>query len=172
MLEFTVVVQLLNRVWHFCNLDCSQALCPWNFPGKNTGVGCYFLLQGIFPTQRLNLSLLHWQVDFFYHWATRETLGYIACVCAQSCLTICDIMGCNPPGPYVHGIFLERTLDWVAISSSRGSSPSRDQTQVSCVFCIGRWILYYWHPLGSQEFIGGFKYLLSHFSHVRLCATP
>ena len=38
---------------------------PWNFPGKNTGVGCHLLLQGIFPTQGLNpsfLLLLHWQV--------------------------------------------------------------------------------------------------------------
>ena len=33
------------------------------FPGKNTGVGCHFILQGIFPTQRSNLCLLHWQVD-------------------------------------------------------------------------------------------------------------
>ena len=40
-----------------------QAPCPWNFPGKNTGVGCHFLLQGIFPDQRLNLTLLHWQAD-------------------------------------------------------------------------------------------------------------
>ena len=36
---------------------------PWDFPGKNTGVGCHFLLQGIFPTQRLNPHLLHWQAD-------------------------------------------------------------------------------------------------------------
>ena len=36
---------------------------PWNFPGKNTGVGCHFLLQGIFPTQGLNPCLLHWQLD-------------------------------------------------------------------------------------------------------------
>ena len=37
--------------------------CPWDFPGKNTEVGCNFLLQGIFPTQGLNLCLLHWQMD-------------------------------------------------------------------------------------------------------------
>ena len=47
-------------------VDCTQpANCPWNPPGKSTGVGCHFLLQGIFPTQGLNLSLLHllhWQV--------------------------------------------------------------------------------------------------------------
>ena len=33
--------------------------CPWDFPGKNTGVGCHFLLQGIFLTQGSNLGLLH-----------------------------------------------------------------------------------------------------------------
>ena len=36
-----------------------RLLCLWNFPGKNTGVGCHFLLQGIFPTQGLNPRLLH-----------------------------------------------------------------------------------------------------------------
>ena len=42
----------------FCDpLDCSS-LCPWNFPGKNFGVGCHFHLQGIFLTQELNLYLL------------------------------------------------------------------------------------------------------------------
>ena len=34
-------------------------LCPWDFPGKNTGVRCHFLLQGIFLTQGSNLGLLH-----------------------------------------------------------------------------------------------------------------
>ena len=38
-------------------------ICPQNFPGKNTGVGCHFLLQGIFPTQGSNLQLLQWQAD-------------------------------------------------------------------------------------------------------------
>ena len=37
----------------------SRLFRPWNFPGKNTGVGCHFLLQGIFPTLASNLSLLH-----------------------------------------------------------------------------------------------------------------
>ena len=44
----------------------SRLLCPWDFPGKNTGVGCHFLPQGIFLTQGLNpplLHLLHWQAD-------------------------------------------------------------------------------------------------------------
>ena len=42
-------------------VDCSplRLLCPWDTPGKNTGVDCHFLLQMIFPTQGLNLGLLH-----------------------------------------------------------------------------------------------------------------
>ena len=48
-----------SLVWFFV----TRLLCPWNSPGKNTGVGCHALLQGIFPTQGLNLGLLlllHW----------------------------------------------------------------------------------------------------------------
>ena len=50
-----------------CNsMDDSQParlLCPWDFPGKNTGVGFHSHLQRILPTQGLNLCLLHWQMD-------------------------------------------------------------------------------------------------------------
>ena len=38
----------------------TRLLCPWDSPGKNTGVGCHFLLQRIFPTQGSNLGLSHW----------------------------------------------------------------------------------------------------------------
>ena len=51
--------QSYPTLWRLHGLDPSRTLCPWNFPGKNTGVGCYFLLQGIFPTQGSNPSLLH-----------------------------------------------------------------------------------------------------------------
>ena len=44
-------------------LKSFRLLCPWDFPGKNTGVGCHFLLGGAFPAQGLNPHLLHWQVD-------------------------------------------------------------------------------------------------------------
>ena len=39
-------------------LSSTRLLCPWNSPGKNTGLGCHFLLQGIFPSQGSNLRLL------------------------------------------------------------------------------------------------------------------
>ena len=42
----------------------ARLLCPWDFLGKNTGVGCRFLLQGIFPTQGWNHGSSAWQVDF------------------------------------------------------------------------------------------------------------
>ena len=66
-----------NTTVHVCSVMSSslrlhgewpaaRLLCPWDSPGKNTGVGCHFLLQGIFLTQGLNLwllHLLHWQAD-------------------------------------------------------------------------------------------------------------
>ena len=58
-----VRAQSLSRVHR---LYPTRLLCPWDFPGKNTGVACHFPLQGIFPTQGLNpclLCLLYWQVD-------------------------------------------------------------------------------------------------------------
>ena len=44
----------------------ARLLCPWDFPGKNTGVGGHFLLQGIFPTQGLNPHLLLGRWVFYY----------------------------------------------------------------------------------------------------------
>ena len=49
------------------------------------------------------------------------------------CPTRCDPIDCSLPGSCVHEISQARVLEWVAISFSRGSSRSRDQTQVSCV---------------------------------------
>ena len=51
-------VHFLATLWTVA----ARLLCPWDFPGKNTGVGYHFLLQGIFPTQGLNPGLLRWQV--------------------------------------------------------------------------------------------------------------
>ena len=50
----------------------------------------------------------------------------------QSCPTLCDPMDCSLPGFFVHGIFLARVLEWVAISYSRGPSPPGDGNSISC----------------------------------------
>ena len=93
-------------------------------PCENTGMGCHAFLQGIFPTQRSN------------HWTTREVLICLSLVrgntfknnllCPQPCPTLWDPMDCIPSGFSVYGILQARTLEWVAISFSRGSSQPTD----------------------------------------------
>ena len=65
---------------------------PWDSPGKNTGVGCHFLLQCMKVKSESEV--------------------------AQSCPTLCDPTDCSPPGSSVHEIFQARVLEWVAISFS------------------------------------------------------
>ena len=69
-----------------------QAPCPWDSPGKNTGVGCNFLLQCMKVKSESEV--------------------------AQSCLTLSDPTDCSPPGSSFHGIFQARVLEWVAIAFS------------------------------------------------------
>ena len=71
-------------------------------------------------------------------------------IVAQSCLTLWDPMDYSPPGSSVHGIFQVRKLEWVAISFSRGSSWSRDQTQGSNLLHCRR-ILYCLSHEGSPK---------------------
>ena len=75
-----------------CSVMSISFLTPWtvahqgslsmDFPGTNTGVGCHFLFQGIFLTQGLNLSLLHWQVDSL----PMCHLGSPRDICLYSCM--------------------------------------------------------------------------------------
>ena len=58
---------------------------------------------------------------------------YCCCSVPRSCPTLCNRMNCTLPGTSVHGIYWVRILEWVAISSSRGSSPPRDQTHVAYI---------------------------------------
>ena len=73
-----------------------QAPRPWDSPGKNTGVGCHFLLQCMKVKSE------------------REV--------AQSCPTLSDPMDCSPPGSSIHGIFQARVLEWGAIAFSRDTA--------------------------------------------------
>ena len=63
-------------------------------------------------------------------------------------------MDCSLPSPCVHGILQTRILEWVAISFSSASSRPRDWTHIFCVCCLGRWILYHLHHLGSPGPLG------------------
>ena len=68
---YVLIPQSCPTLW--CQgLQSARLLGPWDFPGKNTGVGSHSLLQGIFPTQGSNPGLLHCRQIFFTIWVTRE----------------------------------------------------------------------------------------------------
>ena len=70
-----------------------------------------------------------------------KTVYFVECVCAWLCPTLCDPVDCRLPGSSVYGIFQARILEWVAISSSKGSSCPRYQTHISCISCTaGRFL--------------------------------
>ena len=77
------------------------------------------------------------------------------CVCVHVCSrsvvsnSFATTVGYSQPGSSVPGILQARILEWVAISSSRGSPSPRDQTHVSC---IGRWILHHCVTWGARTF--------------------
>ena len=75
-------------------------------------------------------------VDWFPRPIMKDCFPYV-CACTQSCPTLCGPMDCRPPGSSIHGILQAKVLKWVAISYSRGSSQSRDQTHVC--YCLLHW---------------------------------
>ena len=88
-----------------------------------------------------------------HDWATNTTttINFIitayCCVLSHfSCVWLCNSMDCSPPGSSIPDSLPARILEWVAMASSRGSSSPRDQTHVSYVSCIGRWVLDHWLP--------------------------
>ena len=75
---------------------------------------------------------------------------YLLPVCM--CSVVCDSLQPHersPPGFSVHGVLQARILEWVAMPSSRGSSPPWNQTRVSWISCVGRQILHHQRHLGS-----------------------
>ena len=77
-----------------------SVVCPWNSPGKNTGVSCHSFLQGIIPTQGPNLCILHCR-QILYHLSHATAHNKIQIqsktVSPQSCLTLLP-HGLYPPG--------------------------------------------------------------------------
>ena len=117
-----------------------------DFPGKNTGVGCNFLLQRVFPTQGSNPPVSCIGGRFFTAKPSGKPPLYIFCIWAkslQSYLILCDPMEYNPPGFSVPGISQPRILEWVVLPFSRGSFHPRDRTCISSISCSGRGVLYH-----------------------------
>ena len=102
-------------------MDCS--LCAWNSLGKNTGVGCPSLLQGIVLTQGLNPGLLHCR-QILYHLSHQKcgnnfnNIAYVAqwvqfSPVTQSCPTLCNSMDCSAPRFPIHHQLLELAQTYV-----------------------------------------------------------
>ena len=74
-------------------------------------------------------------IGFWIHWwsLSRYIISLKVKVLVTRCPTLCDPMDRSPQGSSAHAIFQARTLEWVAIPISKGSSWSRDWTQVSCI---------------------------------------
>ena len=94
-----------NSVWPH-RRQPTRLPCPWDSPGKNTGVGCHFLLQCMKVKSESEV--------------------------AQSCPTPCDPMDCTLPGSSVHGIFQARVLEWGAIAFSWIVVNKSEQNISSC----------------------------------------
>ena len=91
----------------------TSLLCPQDSLGKNTGVGCHFLLQGMQVKSESEVT--------------------------QSCPTLRDPMDCSPPGSSVHGIFQARVLEWGAIAFSNvlcGITKKRVVGPMSWIFLL------------------------------------
>ena len=87
-----------------------------------------------------------------FHEAPSVCVCVCVCVHAQSCSTLCDLIDCSPPGSSVHWIFQARILEWVALSSSRGSSWSMDQIHLLYLL-LGRQILYHCTTFSTRHLI-------------------
>ena len=134
----------------------ARHLCPWDFPGKNIGVGLSFPSPGDLPNPEIKptspvlagglFTMMECsteqqqQTNFRVFsknrlWVTKpescSCLLSVSLLVAQSCLTLWDPLDYNLPGSSVHGILQARILEWVAISFSRENSWPGDRTWVS-----------------------------------------
>ena len=132
-------------------------------PRKDTGLGLWKPLVTRFLSADKHIALFYILVflikDTLFHIDCFITLAsaYV-CVCVCVCAPLLShvwlfaAMDCSLPGSSAGGISQARILEWVAISSSRGSSQPRDQTHAPCVSCIGRQITSHYHHLGSSSY--------------------
>ena len=143
----------------FCSIDPYVwfCVCVWHSPTILITVALWYCLisgrvmpPALFFFLRIALAILgllwfHINSRVICSTSVKNVMSNLLSVyvlVTQSCPALCYPMDCSPPSSSVHEILQVRLLEWVAISSSRGSSWPRDQTCVSYVSCIGRRILY------------------------------
>ena len=100
---------------------------PWDPPGKNTGVGCHFLLQCMKVKSESEV--------------------------AQSCPTLSNLMDCSLPGSSIHGIFQARVLEWgaIAFSSNVGATLMKKKLPFWWMMLIIGESIYVWGKESESE---------------------
>ena len=116
---------------------------PWDSPGKNTGVGCHFLLQCMKVKSESEV--------------------------AQSCPTLRDPMDCSPSGSSIHGIFQARVVEWGAIAFSKGSPKVVLFQHHSDLRSPSSHVLWAWQPLAGVSSCPQPPRRLPVFCQPRLC---
>ena len=110
--------------------------CPWDSPGKNTGVGCHFLLQCMKVKSEHEV--------------------------AQSCPTLSDPMDCSLPGSSIHGILQARVLEWGAIAFSEcllGSPKYTTDTKKERINVYSQFSKFSYITLKSKSQFSKFSYI-------------
>ena len=138
------VEQVINKYfifWGLCDVFIFLKLVICTFPNQN--VNLYPIFYSFFfrhPSKFYFYFPQSWVNPGLELWLNTSNTSKIwhHCMWVLSCVWLFETLDCSPPGSSVHGILHARILQWVAISYSRGSSWSRDQTHISCVSCIGR----------------------------------
>ena len=143
-------------------LSPSRLLCPWDFPGKNTGAGCHFLLQGIFLIQGLKprlLYLLHCrrilyslsrqfaciQIPFSHQYTSHCIRPHFNESVHVTPWTV------SHQGPLSMEILQARILEWVAMPFSRGIFPTQGSNP-GLLHLIHRRRFFTTEPLGKTSF--------------------
>ena len=100
---------------------------------------------------------------------TRRTSGYVSLLFSSSVGLFCNPMNCSPPGSSLYGTSQARILEWVAISSSRGSSQARDWNHISC---ISRRILYHWASPETSRYVDPLLILMTSPARMEKAMAP
>ena len=164
LVSIAVTVQSLNHVWFF--------VIPWTAAHQaSLSFTISQCLIRFMSTESMKLT------NHLILYSTAKWISYTYIyvqMLSSSVVSLCDSMDCSPPGSSVHGIFQARILEWVAISSSRGSLRPRDWTCVSYISCIGRQILYHWATWEAHVYIHPLFFgFLSHLGpHRALSRAP
>ena len=136
-------------------MNCSTPGFPvhGDSPGKNTGVGCHAILQGIFPTQESNPGLPHCRRILYY---LSHQLLLLSCFSRVRLFVTPWTAACQ--SSLSMGILQARILEWVAMPSSRGIFQTQGSNP-SLPHC--RWILYHLRPQGSPKILDWVAYPFS-----------